>query len=150
MQPREKRMKLDVKAVVQVSGLIWLGTALNAHAATHIYQCVVDGRPVYSDQPCQTPRQEEIPLREVNSYTPVPVPLPSAPVKQNRTQAPRARAQAEDLARQQQKQQQMCAKLWYSLDRVRSKLRTGYRASEDNNLHARERHLSQMQRLNRC
>jgi hypothetical protein len=120
---------------------------LATRSAVPIHRCHVDGVLTFSDRPCGDASDvHEIDLDGINTSA-----APAARNAAGRTQEQSTRRQTDSAgAPGRAKAAQACERLDQSLKDIRSKMRSGYKASEGERLKQRQAKLKNQLRLARC
>lgn len=132
--------------LVALTCLVTLTFPASAADSRAIYRCEIDGIAVFSDRPCApSAAQVDLDSAKMNTYEAPPIPTRAA------TPKPRTAARKEsDPAAELQKHKDTCDRITQRLKDIRSKMRTGYKASEGERLKERQKRLSSQLRSARC
>jgi hypothetical protein len=141
----------SLRVAFQIAAL--LGAVCLTHSAiadrttASVYRCNLKGVTTFSDRPCDA----EARLQEVDTATMnVLEPQSAAPIPTSRPKRASARRPEVGQRANTAKHQENCARLVQSLKEVRSKMRSGYKAHEGEQLRIREEKLKNQLRLAKC
>jgi hypothetical protein len=110
-------------------------------ATTQVYECKVEGRRIFSDQPCAADaKQRDIGESNRMDAQPVSITTPDAPVKKKRVVDSSDKKQR--VAR--------CNRIREQLENIRSQERAGYTAKQGERLRERRVKLDEQYRSQRC
>jgi hypothetical protein len=121
--------------------------ALATRNAVAIYRCHVNGVLTFSDRPCDSAAEvHKIDIDGINTSAAPTLPNASRKAKEAPPKQKSGSARSPDPA----KAAQACDRLEQSLRDIRSKMRSGYKASEGQRLQERQTKLKNQLRLARC
>ncbi|HEX7113752.1 MAG TPA: hypothetical protein VF193_01360 [Steroidobacter sp.] len=123
-----------------------------AEPSKGLYRCEKNGVPTFSDRPCGP---DSKPYEPDSSRTSTYAPPPTNSASRNSTASDaalkkRRRSRAAAEMRRLAKHEQQCARIASSLAKVRAQMRSGYRASQGEQLRNREARLKEQWREKRC
>jgi hypothetical protein len=118
------------------------GIGIHNADATSVYECMINGQRVFSDQRCGNDAQQ----RKIDT----PNSMPAADIRVSKTEQPikarRANLGSDDYA----KKRLACRRIREQIDAVHSHMRTGYNAAQGERLNDKLRKLNERYAQQRC